>query len=118
MIHRIYKVPEIKRKFTEGFNRDSEDVETIVLHGTGGPGTLVWITKLIKPSSKKGRKLKIGIGLFQYLIERDGKIYCLIDPTKWVYHSSMGNNDRKTIGIELLNPSPGNLLPYTKEQYK
>jgi N-acetyl-anhydromuramyl-L-alanine amidase AmpD len=106
----------IKNKFTGGFVRDDDEITTIVIHGTGGGGTLNWI-KNCKISSKRGQRYKRGIALFHFLIRRKGEIDNLIDSDNWVYHSSIGNYDRHTIGIELLNPSPGNLATYTDKQY-
>lgn len=103
---------KIREKWHKGFNRSEKPTE-IILHGTGGGGTYTYVFN-------GGRKelYQVGIALFHYLIERDGKTIEIIDPEKWVYHSSSGKHDEETIGIEILNPSANNTQAYTIQQYK
>jgi N-acetyl-anhydromuramyl-L-alanine amidase AmpD len=102
----------IRDRWHDGFERERPP-DTIVIHGTGGPGTYQFVLD-------GGRKklYKEGIALFHYLIERDGKIIEIIDPDRWVYHSSSGKHDEKTIGIELLNNDKDNQDQYTNAQYE
>ena len=88
--------------------------DTIVLHGTSGPGTLEYVRLGMRRMNEYIR----GVGLFHDLIERDGKIWNLIDWDRWVFHSSSFTRDRSTIGVELLNPSRGNVDEYTSKQYE
>lgn len=111
----IFKDDIIRNKFHSGFKR-TKDVSWFVIHGTAGGGTLNWIRNM-NPESKRGKLYKDGIALFHYLIERNGDIWEVINPNKWIYHSSTGKIDIGTIGAELVNPSIFNTKPYTFEQY-
>lgn len=101
----------IREKWHKGFMRE-EEVSEIVIHGTGGGATYNWVLN-------GGRKdlYQRGIALFHYLIERDGRVVEIIDPDRWVYHSSSGRHDEKTIGIELVNLTNDNSGHYTMAQY-
>ena len=111
----------IRAKYHEGFKRMDDDkqpvpISEIVIHGTGGGAGVDSLIKWMmngERASEYGR----GIGLFHYVIDYDGKIYEIINPDKWVFHSSSGIHDRCTIGIEHMNPDKKNGRPYTKEQY-
>lgn len=101
----------IRNKWHQGFERPAPPYE-IVIHGTGGGGTYRYIL-----DGGRSDEYKRGIALFHYLIDRDGTVTEIIDPDSWVYHSSSGRHDSKTIGIELLNPSHANDTEYTDRQY-
>lgn len=101
--------------FDHGYERGTEPI-WLTIHGTAGGGTLEWILSA-EPGSKRFQKYAAGVGLFHYLIDRDGSITNIIDPDKWVFHSSINYLDRQTIGVELLNPDFRNREPYTEEQY-
>ena len=103
----------VRKKFHSGFTRKFGDVNEVVIHGTGGGGTLEWVR-----SGGRADQYYRGVALFHYLIERDGKITEVIDHERWVYHSSTGKHDRHTIGIELVNTSPSNASGYTEKQYR
>lgn len=108
----IIKDTGIRNKYHQGFTRLCKPTE-ITIHGTGGgPGVLKWMY-----GGERSKYYKKGIGLFHYLIKRNGKTTEVIDPKNWVWHSSSGEHDEYTIGIELVNLSPGNLLGYTEAQY-
>jgi len=113
----IKKDTIIRNKFHPGFTR-TKDVTIMAVHGTGGGGTLHWIRNTLKSSSARARMWARGVALFHYLIRRNGEIWNIIDPTKWVYHASIGKLDIGTIGVEMLNPDPRNINPYTKAQYQ
>lgn len=134
---KIIKDPRISNKWHKGFlrdqtfNRKGEIVKTkfelpyvITLHGTGGgdncEGVIQWILNGGKLQNGKNRKgqYKRGIGIFPFLIGRSGKIFQLLDPNRWTFHSSSFTYDRFTIAIELLNPHPNNEDPYTLAQYE
>lgn len=87
--------------------------EAIILHGTGGSGTLEYVRLGLERMNQYIR----GIGLFHDLIERDGTLWNIIDWDRWVFHSTSYVEDRATIGIELLNPSYYNADGYTFSQY-
>ena len=106
----------IRNKFFKGYNR-SKPVTWMVIHGTGGKGTLRWMRDLVKFKSRRGLRYQKGIGLFHYLIETDGTIWNIIDPNKWVWHASIGQYDGGTIGVELENTHRANRNPYSEMQY-
>lgn len=108
----IIKDALIRDKWHRGFER-KKPINEIVIHGTGGGGTYAYVLS----GDRKDLYIK-GVALFHYLIEQSGKIIEIIDPERWVYHSSSGVHDEKTIGIELLNPDGHNDAPYTAAQYE
>lgn len=118
---------EVSKKFHKGFKRiklapqskikaSLNFIEEVVIHGTGGGqsanGLLNWMLK-----GERGKQYKKGIALFHFLIGRQGEIYQVGFLDRWYYHSSSGRHDKKTIGIELLNPEPVNMGAYTERQY-
>lgn len=100
----------IRRTWHKGFSRLHIPSE-IIIHGTGGGGTYDWIL-----AGGRAKLYKRGIALFHYLIGDDTKE--IISPENWVYHSSCGWHDRKTIGIELSNKDKNNENPYSENQYR
>lgn len=112
----INKDTIIRNKFFSGYPR-SKDVIWFVIHGTAGGGVLHWMRYGVPLNSARGIDYQKGIGLFHYLINRDGSIWEIIDPDKWVWHASIGRVDGGTIGVELVNTSTSNSAPYTQEQY-
>jgi hypothetical protein len=94
-----------------GFPRNKEDITRIVIHGTGGGGTLPFMKQ--GGQGKQDKK----IGLFHYLIEKNGDIIQLVEDLEWVYHSSAGKMDKNSIGIEILKTKADNSDIPTKEQY-
>lgn len=102
----------VRNKYHKGFTRKLSKPKEIVIHGTGGGYTLEWIR-----NGGRAEEYYKGIALFHYLIERDGKIWEIIHPDRWVYHSSRGRADRKSIGIELENFSVTNQWDYSDAQY-
>jgi hypothetical protein len=113
---KINKDTIIRNKWHSGYER-TKPVIWFVIHGTAGGGTLHWIRNIVKENSQRGKAYKKGIGLFHYLIERDGTIWEVINPDKWIWHASIGSFDGGTIGVELLNPSYKNTDSYTSQQY-
>lgn len=98
------------------FERDINDISEIVIHGTGGGQSAKGIIKWMLDGERE-ILYKKGIALFHYEIDRNGDIYQIIPDLNWVYHSSSGEHDKKTIGIELVNPVIFNRGPYTIDQY-
>lgn len=109
----------IRTKYEKGWiNKLREKQPTeIVIHGTGGGSKKGIIKWMLNPGKWKEERYNKGIGLFHYLIGRDGSITEIINPNYWVYHSTSGSHDKKTIGIELVNPSKTNKRKYTEKQY-
>lgn len=113
----IIKSIEITQKWHQGFNRNFDDIQEIVIHGTGGGSSsdalISWML-----SGERQESYKKGIGLFHFFINFTGDIFQFADLNKWYYHSTCGKHDKHTIGIELLNSSANNSNVYTKYQYK
>jgi N-acetyl-anhydromuramyl-L-alanine amidase AmpD len=107
----------IRKKYHEGFERKPEDISQIVIHGTGGGSSAESLIRWMD-TGERSEDYKKGIALFHYLIDYNGDVYNIIDPSKWVYHSSSGAHDKKTIGIELMNKNVNNEDVYTLSQYK
>jgi len=111
----IKKDTIIRSKFHKGKSRTAwlGKVKEIVVHGTGGAGTLNWVR-----SGGRAREYYKAVALFHYLIQRDGTIWEIIDPDRWVYHSCRGSKDKNAIGIEMVNTAYDNSDEYTEEQYE
>jgi N-acetyl-anhydromuramyl-L-alanine amidase AmpD len=101
----------IREKWHAGHGRPGPPNE-IVIHGTGGGGTYKFVL-----DGGRAQEYKRGVALFHYLIASDGVITEIISPDRWVYHSSSGRHDERTIGIELENKSANNAQAYTDAQY-
>ncbi len=95
-----------------GFERSIGDITRIVVHGTAGGGTLNFMK-----NGGAGRQ-DDKIGLFHYLIEKNGEIIQLVEDLEWCYHSSSGQKDRNSIGIELLKLKSNNGDVPTTKQYE
>lgn len=110
---------QIREKYRAGWINKyrKKDIDEIVIHGTAGgtsiDGLLSWMF-----GGERAKEYNQGIALFHYGIGQDGRIVEVLDPAYWVYHSSSGWHDKKTVGIELMNPDKANALPYTDAQYK
>jgi hypothetical protein len=113
---KIFFKPEIFEKFHNGFERKTAP-DRIIVHGTGGgQSAQALFNWILGPEFERAQAYKNGEG-FPFLIDRNGDIYQLQDPaTTWAYHSSTGRMDQKTIGIETVNPDPGNNAEYTDSQ--
>ena len=107
----------IRYKWHEGYVRNPRDIHQIVLHGTGGGSSAAGLIKWMEDGERSESYLK-AIGLFHYLIDFDGQVIEIIDPEKWVYHSSSGRHDKETLGIELMNSESKNTGDYNLGQYK
>ena len=104
----------IRSKFHSGKSRKAYlgKVKEVVVHGTGGGNTLEYV--------RNGGRADLyydAIALFHYLIESDGTIWEIINPDRWVYHSTRGSKDKNSIGIEMENLSRDNSADYSQEQY-
>lgn len=105
----------IREKYHSGFER-TKPITEIVIHGTGGGSNAESLLSWME-DGERGEDYKKGVALFHYLNDRNGNVYNIIDPERWVYHSSSGAHDEKTIGIENVNPDASNNLGYTDAQY-
>jgi len=115
-IHRDMSVRELYKKGWEKRKRKKQ-LNEVVLHGTAGGITTDSMLKWMA-GGERAREYNRGIGLFHYLVGREGEVVEVIDPDYWVYHSGSGWHDKCTVGIELINPSKLNDMPYTAKQYE
>lgn len=101
-----------------------KDPTEITIHGTAGTttieGLLNWM--FTTKEQKRVKNYKKAVGLFHYLVggwvKKDKKIAEVIPTDNWCYHSTSGWNDKKTIGVELINHSRTNRNAYKKDQYE
>lgn len=113
----------IRDKYNQGFVRRDDEVTHLIVHGTGGgrkaEDCIKWMINGGDLGGGKSRESQYrrGVALFQFLIDRDGTVIELLNPHKWVYHSSTMDFDRHTIGVELINPDRSNGGHYTDNQY-
>jgi len=111
---------QVRTKYQRGWIRKIRKlpISEIVIHSTAGGKTAEGILRWMM-GGQRAREYYKGIALFHYLIDREGgdNIVEIIDPSYWVWHSGSGNHDKKTIGIEIVNPSKTNREPCTEEQY-
>lgn len=89
----------IKNKHLRGI----DEITEIVLHGTGGGKSAEALINWMMKGERAPNYVK-GVSLFHFVIDYNGTVYQIIDPIYWVWHSSSGAHDRKTIGIEHMNP--------------
>lgn len=123
----IIKELKIRDKYRDGLYdkfRHPEEITTIVIHGTGGTGTVNKLIEwMLNTDSRPG--YCNGIGLFHYAIGRGeevedikGIIIEIVNPRYWVHHANADIlGAMKQIGIELCNPHRKNRIGYTKNQY-
>jgi len=103
----------IRKRYMSGFTRSKKPF-IIVLHATAGGNTLEWMRSMNNERASNYRK---GIGLFHYLIQSNGQIVEIINPSKWVYHAHAGQKDSESIGIEIEKFDPTNMIDATSKQY-
>lgn len=114
----------IRNKYHAGFNRQDDIITHFIVHGTAGGQTaesnLKWMLSggAVPDGTTRENQYRRGVCLFHAIIDRDGKIIEIINPHKFVYHSSSGTFDSHTIGVELTNPDRTNGGSYTDMQYK
>lgn len=112
---RIYE--KFFEPISEEFERNLDLIYEIVLHGTAGgrtaSGMLRWML-----TGERAKEYRRGVALYHDLLDRNGDVYAIIPYHYWVYHSSSGKHDKRTIGIEMINPEKDNDSEYTNEQYE
>lgn len=102
---------------SQKFKRDMKGVTEVIIHGTGGGSSAKSLLKWML-SGERAKEYSQGIALFHSEIDLNGDIYQIVPYNYMVFHSSSGQHDKKTIGIELVNPVENNMGPYTEEQYR
>lgn len=111
-----FKKPPVVSAPSPNYNeRGGKDIDTIVLHHTAsnnGAGDLAWM-----------RNPKSDVSA-HYMVDRDGKIYQLVNDQKRAWHAGKGelhgvpsDINGRSIGIELVNDGSGK-TPFTEAQYK
>jgi len=111
-------INEELRHFYPCLEREKEDVNEIILHGTGGSESATGLIRWMLSEDGRHKEYAQSIALFHYIIDRKGEIIQLYDPwSSWMFHSSSRFHDKNTIGIEMCNPDKKNQAEYTKEQY-
>lgn len=122
----ITVIKDVREKYHEGFeriekdengNRAKAEINEIVFHKTRGQ-TASGLVKWMMGGERADLYYK-GVALFHYIIDGRGKICELIDPNNGVYHSSSGQHDMHTIGIEFTytRDKKGKEI-FTVEQYE
>jgi hypothetical protein len=104
----IRTVNEIKEFFSIPYKlksetRDTSKIAYIILHHTGDSSYKQTYTTLLK------RGLSV-----HYILDRDGKVYSVVDESRLAYHAAGMNS--VSIGIEIVNTGNKNML-YTEQQY-
>lgn len=96
--------------------RAIQSIVELVVHGTAGGQSAAAVINWMQ-NGELAASYRKGEALFHYLIGRDGQIFQIVEPSRWCYHSSSGIHDKKTVGVELVNPTGTNAGAYTNEQY-
>lgn len=107
---------DIRNKYNKGFPRPGLPNE-IVIHATGGGKSAADLIKWMM-GGERAHEYYGGIALFHYLNDYDGNVTEIIDPDRWIYHSSSGTHDSETIGIENMSPAADNSYGFTEQQYQ
>jgi N-acetylmuramoyl-L-alanine amidase len=111
-----FKKPPVVSAPSPNYNeRGGKDIDTIVLHHTAsnnGASDLAWMRN---PKSEVSA---------HYMIDRDGKVYQLVNDQKRAWHAGKGelhgvpsDINGRSIGIEIVNLGDGK-TPFTDAQYK
>ena len=96
----------VRDKYCKGFDR-STPIAEIVIHATGGGSSTESMIEWML-AGERATEYENGVALFHYLTSPDQPTVEIIDPDKWVYHSSSGYHDKETIGIENIKPDSQN----------
>jgi len=117
IIKKDYRVYEkYKSVLEKNFIRE-ESPEILVIHGTAGgavtSGLIDWML-----SGARHDYYKNSIGLFNWLIGRNGAVIEIIPAHIWTHHAHAGSQrHKKMLSVELVNPSRSNGVEYTPDQY-
>ena len=100
-------------KWHKGFDRHLEDITEAVVHHTASEGTWEGLKNWMM-EGERAAEYKRGIALFHFVVEKDGSIVKLGPISKWWHHSSSGQHDKYSVGIELIHKEGA----FTDEQYE
>jgi N-acetylmuramoyl-L-alanine amidase len=112
----VFKKPAVTNAPSPNFNeRGGKDIDTIVLHHTASNNGAGDLAHMRNPKSEVSA---------HYMVDRDGKIYQLVNDSKRAWHAGKGelhgvptDVNGRSIGIELVNDGGGK-TPYTDAQMK
>ncbi len=99
----------VRKKWHSGFKRSVSPC-ILVVHGSAGPNPYKWVAEGDRLGNPRTDMYKKGIALWHYTINTTGETIEMIDPDKWVYHSSAGRADEQTIGVEMEHRDNGTTL--------
>jgi len=105
----------VRNKYHKGFSRSLKFVNEIVVHQTGGGNNASSLLSWMLKSGRKGYSR--GVALFHYIVDIDGSVIEIINPDNWVYHSSSGRHDKRTIGVEIMCSDRQNAKEPSDKQY-
>ncbi|WP_225413614.1 peptidoglycan recognition protein family protein [Stigmatella hybrida] len=95
--------------------RGGKDIDTIVMHHTASNNGAGDLAHMRNPASEVSA---------HYMVDRDGKIYQLVNDSKRAWHAGKGelhgvptDVNGRSIGIEIVNDGSGK-TPFTEAQYK
>lgn len=121
---RIDKI--VREKYHEGFSRNGILPSVVVIHASAGLNPYKWVRDGERLGNPRIDLYKKGVALWHYTIdideikngiEQDSIIVETIDPSNFTYHCHAGEDEVKTIGIEMEHPDNGS-NPFTNGQYK
>jgi N-acetylmuramoyl-L-alanine amidase len=112
----VFKKPEvINAPSPNSDSRNGTDIDTIVLHHTATNNGAGDLAHMRTPGSKVSA---------HYMVDRDGKIYQLVNDQKRAWHAGKGelhgvptDINSRSIGIEIVNDGSGK-TPFTEAQMK
>ncbi|WP_224247968.1 peptidoglycan recognition protein family protein [Hyalangium gracile] len=112
----VFKKPPVIKAPSPNFNeRNGMDIDTIVLHHTASNNGAADLAHMRNPKAEVSA---------HYMLDRDGKIYQLVDDKKRAWHAGASQLHGKptdvngrSIGIEIVNDGSGKTA-FTEAQYK
>jgi N-acetylmuramoyl-L-alanine amidase len=112
----VFKKPPVISAPSPNFNdRGGKDIDTIVMHHTASNNGAGDLAHMRNPAAEVSA---------HYMVDRDGKIYQLVNDQKRAWHAGKGelhgvptDVNSRSIGIEIVNDGSGK-TPFTEAQMK
>lgn len=105
----------VTNKWHKGWKRPLDQITEAVVHHTAGSGTWQGLRDwMLSVTGKRKANYKRGIGLFPFVIQKNGTLAKFGPIARWWYHSHAGKHDSETIGIEIIH----NKGSFSKQQYE
>ncbi|WP_224370495.1 peptidoglycan recognition protein family protein [Hyalangium versicolor] len=112
----VFKKPPVVSAPSPNFDdRKGMDIDTIVIHHTASNNGAADLAHMKDPKAEVSA---------HYMVDRDGKIYQLVNDTKRAWHAGKGelhgeptDVNGRSIGIEIVNDGSGKTA-FTEAQYK